>query len=105
MKPGKRLGRGHGSGKGNYSGKGCKGQKARKSGGVPPRFEGGQTPLFMRLPKLRGFKRPQGLKAVQAVTLFMLESCKTIQDVVTKESLVAAGCIKSVDAPVKILAT
>lgn len=48
-----RRGRGDASGRGNYSGKGHKGQKARSGGGVKPQFEGGQTSLFMRLPKLK----------------------------------------------------
>ena len=51
----KRLGRGNGSGKGTYSGRGCKGQNARSGGGMPQWFEGGQTPLFRRMPKLKGF--------------------------------------------------
>ena len=51
----KRLGRGPGSGLGKTAGKGHKGQKARKGGGVAPGFEGGQMPLYRRLPK-RGFK-------------------------------------------------
>lgn len=51
----KRLGRGPGSGKGDTSGRGHKGQRARKSGNVRPGYEGGQTPLYRRLPK-RGFK-------------------------------------------------
>ena len=51
----KRLGRGNGSGKGTFSGKGCKGQNARTGGGVRPGFEGGQTPLYRKLPKLKGF--------------------------------------------------
>jgi large subunit ribosomal protein L15 len=55
-KPSKRLGRGNGSGKGTFSGKGCKGQNARTGGGVRPGFEGGQTPLYRKLPKLKGFK-------------------------------------------------
>ncbi len=50
----KRIGRGHGSGHGKTAGKGHKGQNARSGGGVRPGFEGGQTPLFQRLPK-RGF--------------------------------------------------
>ena len=51
----KRIGRGLGSGKGRYSGRGIKGQKSRAgSHMVPARFEGGQMPLFMRIPKLRG---------------------------------------------------
>jgi len=52
LKKRKRVGRGHGSGQGLYAGRGIKGQKAREN--VPPDFEGGQTPLYRRLPKLRG---------------------------------------------------
>lgn len=51
-----RVGRGISAGKGKTAGRGTKGQGARKSGGVRPGFEGGQMPLYMRLPKLRGFK-------------------------------------------------
>ncbi len=54
-KKGKRLGRGVGSGKGGTCGRGTKGLKARSGGGKPPWFEGGQTPLYRRIPK-RGFK-------------------------------------------------
>ena len=54
----KRVGRGNGSVHGTFCGKGCKGQGQRKSGNVRPGFEGGQTPLIMRLPKLKGFKNP-----------------------------------------------
>lgn len=56
----KRLGRGHGSGKVKTSGRGTKGQKAR--GTMPPGFEGGQSPLFKRLPYLRGKGRNQSMK-------------------------------------------
>lgn len=52
LKKAKRVGRGHGSGNGMYAGRGIKGQKAR--GSVRPGFEGGQNPLYMRVPKLRG---------------------------------------------------
>ncbi len=52
----KRVGRGIAAGKGKTAGRGTKGQGARKSGGVRPGFEGGQMPLYMRLPKLRGFR-------------------------------------------------
>jgi len=52
----KRVGRGNGSGRGTYSTRGCKGQKARKGKKLRPGFEGGQTPLVQRMPKLRGFK-------------------------------------------------
>lgn len=57
VKPRKRIGRGPGSGLGKTSGKGQKGQKARGSGKVPARFEGGQMPLHRRLPKV-GFRNP-----------------------------------------------
>ncbi len=52
----RRLGRGHGSGRGKTAGRGTKGQKARAGGGIPAWFEGGQTPLHVRTPKLHGFK-------------------------------------------------
>ena len=55
-KPSRRLGRGHGSGRGKTAGRGTKGQKARAGGGIPAWFEGGQTPLHIRTPKLHGFK-------------------------------------------------
>ena len=51
-----RVGRGIAAGKGKTAGRGTKGQKARAGGGIPAWFEGGQTPLHMRIPKLRGFK-------------------------------------------------
>ena len=51
-----RVGRGIAAGKGKTAGRGTKGQKARSGGSIPPWFEGGQTPLHMRIPKLRGFK-------------------------------------------------
>ena len=51
----RRLGRGHGSGRGKTAGRGTKGQKARAGGGIPAWFEGGQTPLHVRTPKLHGF--------------------------------------------------
>jgi large subunit ribosomal protein L15 len=63
VKSSKRVGRGTGSGHGTTSGRGTKGQKARSGGSIRPGFEGGQMPLAMRTPKLRGFKsrrpRPQ----------------------------------------------
>ena len=51
-----RVGRGIAAGKGKTAGRGTKGQKARAGGSIPPWFEGGQTPLHVRIPKLRGFK-------------------------------------------------
>ena len=55
-KPRTRVGRGIAAGKGKTAGRGTKGQKARAGGSIPAWFEGGQTPLHMRIPKLRGFK-------------------------------------------------
>jgi large subunit ribosomal protein L15 len=55
-KASRRVGRGHGSGRGKTAGRGTKGQKARAGGGIPAWFEGGQTPLHVRTPKLHGFK-------------------------------------------------
>lgn len=55
-KPPRRVGRGHGSGRGKTAGRGTKGQKSRSGGGIPAWFEGGQTPLHVRTPKLHGFK-------------------------------------------------
>lgn len=54
--PSRRLGRGHGSGRGKTAGRGTKGQKSRAGGGIPAWFEGGQTPIHIRTPKLHGFK-------------------------------------------------
>jgi len=54
-RPPRRLGRGHGSGRGKTAGRGTKGQKSRAGGGIPAWFEGGQTPLHVRTPKLHGF--------------------------------------------------
>ena len=96
----KRLGRGIGSGLGKTSGKGHKGQKARSGGGVRPGFEGGQTPLFRRLPK-RGFKNING-KVYAEVTLSMLENLENGTEV-TAESLIEMGIIKKVNDGIVIL--
>lgn len=104
-KPSKRLGRWNGSGKGNYSTKGLKWQKARSWGGVPNWFEWGQTPLTMKLPKLKGFKRPEFMrKRYQVVNLVDLEN-SSIESwtTINKEVLKKAGLIKTTNQPVKIL--
>lgn len=104
-RPGKRLGRWNASGKGNYSGKWCKGQKAR-AGGIPNWFEWGQTALYMRLPKLRWFKQPKHLQSrVQVVTLAQLERDARIVGEVSKMLLLECGLIATIVDPVKILAT
>ena len=86
-----RVGRGVGSGLGKTSGRGHKGQKARSGGGVRRGFEGGQTPLYRRLPK-RGFNNKHASSYIE-VTLTMLN--KSESEVVTAESLLKEGIINS----------
>ena len=97
----KRVGRGIGSGLGKTSGRGHKGQKARSGGGVRRGFEGGQTPLYRRLPK-RGFKNIHA-KNYTEVTLTMLNNATTTE--VTAESLVNDGIINKVNDGIVILGT
>ena len=97
----KRVGRGTGSGLGKTSGKGHKGQKARSGGGVRPGFEGGQTPLFRRLPK-RGFKNIPFKKDMQEVTLNIL-NLSTVEEVDAK-TLIADGIISKEKDGIVILA-
>ena len=96
-----RLGRGIGSGKGKTAGRGHKGQKARSGGGVRRGFEGGQTPLYRRLPK-RGFTNIHASNYTE-VTLTMLNKSKA--DVVTAESLIADGIISKANDGIVVLAT
>ena len=96
-----RVGRGVGSGLGKTSGKGHKGQKARSGGGVRRGFEGGQTPLYRRLPK-RGFTNIHA-KTYTEVTLTMLNKATTEE--VTAESLIADGIISKANDGIVILAT
>ena len=100
-----RRGRGNSSGRGNYSTRGLKWQKARSGWSQQPGFEGGQTPLHMRLPKMRGFKRYfKLLDTYSIINLASLEHNGKISawDVISVESLAALGfCSK--DANVKIL--
>lgn len=97
----KRQGRGDSSGKGSFCGRGCKGQGARKSGNVRPGFEGGQTPIIMRLPKLRGFKSPNKT-TFQVVNVNDLNCFKDGEEV-NMEKLLEKRLIHSKDAPIKIL--
>ncbi len=94
-----RRGRGHGSGNGKTAGKGHKGQKAR-SGAPRLGFEGGQMPLYRRLPK-RGFKNRNTLEIV-AINVSALEVFDN-DATVTVESLVEAGIVKNPRDGVKIL--
>ena len=97
----RRVGRGMGSGLGKTSGKGHKGQKARSGGGVRRGFEGGQTPLYRRLPK-RGFTNIHA-KNYTEVTLTMLNKSKATD--VTAESLVEEGIIGKINDGIVVLAT
>ena len=96
----KRIGRGTGSGLGRNAGKGEKGQKARSGGGVRPGFEGGQMPLYRRLPK-RGFTN-RNTKEIIAVNVSMLNKFEDGADV-TAETMVAMGIISNPKDGVKIL--
>ena len=100
-KDGFRLGRGHGSGNGKTSGKGNKGQKARSGGMGKLGFEGGQTPLYRRLPK-RGFTNIHANNYTE-VTLTMLNKSKATD--VTAESLLEEGIIGKINDGIVVLAT
>ena len=94
-----RRGRGHGSGNGKPAGKGHKGQKAR-SGATRPGFEGGQMPLYRRIPK-RGFTN-RNSKEIIAINLGALEVFEN-DTVVSVETLIEAGIVKNHRDGVKIL--
>jgi large subunit ribosomal protein L15 len=98
--PKTRVGRGLGS-KGKTAGRGTKGTKARYQ--VPARFEGGQMPLHMRLPKLRGFTNPFRVE-YQIVNLDKLAALYPSGGEVTVEDLVAKGAVRK-NQPVKVLGT
>ncbi len=95
----KRLGRGHGSGHGKTSGKGHKGQKSRSGASIPAWFEGGQMPLYRRVPK-RGFK-PISRRRFQVVNLSALAGLS--EGEIGPDELKAHGLIRSASLPVKIL--
>jgi len=97
----RRVGRGIGSGLGKTSGRGHKGQKARSGGGVRRGFEGGQTPLYRRLPK-RGFKNINA-KNYTEVTLTMLNKATTEE--VTAESLIKDRIISKANDGIVVLGT
>ena len=98
----KRVGRGVGSGYGGTSGRGMNGQGSRAGGTKGPGFEGGQTPLAMRLPKLPGF-RNINRKEYLPVNGSRIEAKYEAGEVVDGESLVAKGIIKHADSLVKVL--
>ena len=98
----KRVGRGDGSGHGTYSGRGCKGQKSRAGYKMNRGFEGGQLPLIKRLPQKRGFvnifRTEYSIVNLNKLNIFDAGS------EVTPERLVAAGVVKSLRYPIKVLA-
>ena len=105
LKPGRqtkptRSGRGISAGRGKTAGRGTKGQGARKSGGVRPGFEGGQMPLYMRLPKLRGFKSHR-TKSEIVYTGQLQQLKKTV--ILDTEALFEAGLISSSHSSVKLI--
>ena len=97
----KRVGRGDGSGHGSYSGKGCKGQKARSGGGVRLGFEGGQLAIIKRLPRKRGFVNIFKTE-YNIVNVGELKAFSPNTDISPKE-LFDIGLIKTFKYPVKIL--
>ncbi len=99
----KRVGRGTGSGSGKTAGRGTKGQNSRSGGGVRPYHMGGNPPFFRKLPFLRG----EGFTPVNRVRYAEINLERLVDfdaDVeITPESLLAAGIIRDLDKPVKIL--
>ena len=116
-KPRTRVGRGIAAGKGKTAGRGTKGQKARAGGGIPAWFEGGQTPLHMRIPKLKGFKNRFKIEyevvnigAIGALAdrgAFEFEdtkkSAKSGPITVNQDILRAVGLVRTLNKPLKIL--
>lgn len=116
-----RVGRGIAAGKGKTAGRGTKGQKARAGGSIPPWFEGGQTPLHMRIPKLRGFKNrfriayevvnigaidalvERGAFETEAPTGKGGKTVKVAQITINQDILRAVGLVRTLNKPLKIL--
>ena len=96
-----RKGRGAGSGNGKTAGKGHKGQNARSGGGVRPGFEGGQLPLYRKLPK-RGFNNARFGKKYTTINVEVLNRFND-GDVVDSAALLACGAISKVNNGVKVL--
>lgn len=97
----KRIGRGTASGQGETAGRGENGQNSRSGGGVRPGFEGGQNPLYRRLPK-RGFSNADFKKTYTTINLFDLNKFND-GDVVTVEELKSRKIIKKANDGVKVL--
>ena len=112
--PKTRVGRGIAAGKGKTAGRGTKGQKSRAGSSIPPWFEGGQTPLHVRIPKLRGFRNITRIEyevvnvgrisvAVEVGRLPEAEPGGSAPVTVTADLLRAAGLVRKLDRPLKIL--
>ena len=99
----KRVGRGHGSGHVKTSGRGTKGQNARSGGGVRPGFEGGQNPIYRRMPYKRGFTNIFGIE-YEVLNVGKLAGLG-IDGPITPESLLERGAVSSLRKPIKILGT
>lgn len=100
----KRLGRWNGSGKGTYAARGCKGQNSRSGGGVAAWFEWGQTPLFRRMPKLKGFSNANFMREYNIVNLSDLAVLaeKGVTSI-NKETLLENGLLRKKNLGVKLL--
>lgn len=98
----KRVGRGPASGNGKTAGRGMNGQKSRAGGGKGAGFEGGQTPLARRLPKLPGFRNFNRVEYVP-VNVSRLDVKFNAGDLVDADTLYAAGIIKNTTDPIKVL--
>ena len=98
----KRVGRGHGSGQGKTSGRGHKGAASRSGWKQRPGYEGGQMPLFRRMPK-RGFSNVQFKNRYHVVNIKTLEAYVADGAEVTAETLAAAGVIRDTQLPLKVL--
>ncbi len=110
-RPRTRVGRGIAAGKGKTAGRGTKGQKARSGGSIPPWFEGGQTPLHQRIPKLRGFRNPLRIEyeVVNVGRISALAEAGRLPAVgggpitVNQEILRATGLVSTLRRPLKVL--
>jgi large subunit ribosomal protein L15 len=100
-KPSRRVGRGHGSGRGKTAGRGTKGQKSRSGGNLPAWFEGGQTPLHVRTPKLHGFKNRFRVEYAPVNLARLGDMAKGT--LVTPDVLAHDGVVADTKRPVKIL--
>ncbi len=97
-----RHGQGDGSGRGSFSGRGCKGQNSRAGGGVRVGFEGGQTPLLQRMPKKHGFRNPRRIEA-EIVQISQIEEFFNNGDLITRHALKDKKLIQNVLGKIKIL--